>query len=72
LLQAVALCELVESGWVEPLLAPPRPAHLVGQQLLAGVLNEGRVERGAWRRTLARVFDAAGLGAAEGEAIHCS
>jgi ATP-dependent helicase Lhr and Lhr-like helicase len=42
LLQALALISLLEDGWVEPLVPPVRPVHLVAQQLLARVL------RAAW------------------------
>lgn len=55
LLQALALVSLIEVGWVEPLVPPPRPAHLVAQQLLARVLSGGRVGRSAWSGSLLAV-----------------
>jgi ATP-dependent helicase Lhr and Lhr-like helicase len=55
LLQALALARLVGNGWVEPLEAPPEPANLVAQQLLARVLADGRVGRSAWPGTFERV-----------------
>ncbi|WP_445151342.1 DEAD/DEAH box helicase [Baekduia sp. Peel2402] len=61
LLQALALCERVFAGWVEPLVGPPLPVQLVAQQLLATALSAGRVDRSAWPHALGRVFDAAGL-----------
>lgn len=48
LLQAVALLRLFEHGFVEPLSPPALPLHLVAQQALAIVLQEG----GAGRHTL--------------------
>ena len=65
LLQALALGERVAASWVEPLVAPPLPVPLIGQQLLALVLSEGRVARSDWPDALERVFSAAALSRAE-------
>jgi ATP-dependent Lhr-like helicase len=62
LLQALALVRLIGDGWVEPLRPPAFPVHLAAQQLLARVLSEGRVGRGAWPADFAAVSAAAGLG----------
>lgn len=53
LLQAAALLLLWAEGYVEPVLPPPNPRHLVGQQLLALALQEGRVGRFTWAERLA-------------------
>lgn len=42
-LQAGGLLRLWEKGYVEPISAPNFPAHLVAQQLIAMVLQEGRI-----------------------------
>ncbi|CAB4914208.1 unannotated protein [freshwater metagenome] len=62
LLQAVALCRLIGQGWVEPLVAPPRPTHLLAHQALARVLADGRMGRSRWPGPIGRVAKAAGLG----------
>jgi len=41
LMQAAALCRLFSEGWVEPSIPPPRPVHLVVQQMLALCLQDG-------------------------------
>jgi ATP-dependent helicase Lhr and Lhr-like helicase len=61
LLQALALVSLIADGWVEPLVPPPRPVHLVAQQLLATVLSEGRVGRSTWPGGLLPVAERGGL-----------
>jgi ATP-dependent helicase Lhr and Lhr-like helicase len=47
-LQAMGLLRCWEGGYVEPLEPPPLPLHLVVQQLLALVLQEGGVGRHTW------------------------
>ena len=42
-LQAGALLRLWQAGYVEPISAPAFPAHLLAQQLIAMVLQEGRI-----------------------------
>jgi len=63
LLQAFALVSLIEDGWVEPLVPPPRPVHLAAQQLLARVLSEGRVGASAWPGSLLAVAEIGDLSA---------
>ena len=63
LLQAFALTSLVEDGWVEPLIPPPRPVHLAAQQLLARVLSEGRVGQSAWPGSLLALAEIGDLSA---------
>jgi len=62
LLHALALVELTHAGWVEPLLAPPRPIHLAAQQLLARVLTAGRLGQSDWPGPFEPVAAASGLG----------
>lgn len=48
LLRAAGLLLLWSRGYVEPVVAPPEPRHIVAQQLLALCLQEHRISRGAW------------------------
>jgi ATP-dependent Lhr-like helicase len=48
LLEAAALTRLWASDWVEPVVAPPEPWHLLAQQLLALALQEGQVGASLW------------------------
>jgi ATP-dependent Lhr-like helicase len=48
LVQAAALLLLWGRGWVEPVVAPPEPRHLVAQQLLALCLQEHRIGDRLW------------------------
>jgi ATP-dependent Lhr-like helicase len=43
LLQAAGLLKMWRTGWVEPVNPPTEPLHILGQQLLALCLQEGRV-----------------------------
>jgi ATP-dependent helicase Lhr and Lhr-like helicase len=43
LLQAAGLLRLWRDGWLEPSKPPPEPLHILGQQVLAVCLQEGRV-----------------------------
>src|SRR4051794_13711911 len=56
LLRAAALLHAWSTGWVEPISAPALPLHLVAQQLLALVLQEGRVGRNTWMEWLGEPF----------------
>lgn len=69
LLQALALVSLIADGWVEPLVPPPRPVHLVAQQLLARVLSEGRVGRSAWPGSLLAVAERGGLSSEDADGV---
>lgn len=55
LLQTAGLLTLWEDGWVEPVSAPPAPAHLFAQQLMALTLQEGRVGRQLWSEWLGQL-----------------
>ncbi|WP_067565344.1 DEAD/DEAH box helicase [Nocardia acidivorans] len=48
LLQAAGLLLLWARGWVEPVMAPPEPRHLIGQQLLAVTLQHGTLGDRTW------------------------
>ncbi|WP_405793856.1 DEAD/DEAH box helicase [Streptomyces sp. NBC_01506] len=49
LLSAAGLLLKWSQGWVEPVLAPPEPRHIVAQQLLALCLQESRVGEHLWQ-----------------------
>jgi ATP-dependent Lhr-like helicase len=48
LLWAAGLLHLWGQGYVEPVVAPPEPRHIVAQQLLALCLQEHRIGRRLW------------------------
>ncbi|MFJ3336854.1 DEAD/DEAH box helicase [Streptomyces sp. NPDC086766] len=50
LLQAAGLLLLWSRGWVEPVLPPPEPRHLVAQQLLAITLQQHKLGDQLWDR----------------------
>ncbi|MFI9511262.1 DEAD/DEAH box helicase [Nocardia sp. NPDC052566] len=47
-LQAAGLLLLWGRGWVEPVIAPPEPRHLVAQQVLAVALQHGTLGDRIW------------------------
>ncbi|REK92075.1 ATP-dependent helicase [Streptomyces inhibens] len=49
LIGAAALLLLWSRGWVEPVMAPPEPRHIVAQQVLALCLQEHRVGDRLWQ-----------------------
>ncbi|MDF9813064.1 DEAD/DEAH box helicase [Streptomyces sp. SPB162] len=49
LIGAAALLLLWSRGWVEPVIAPPEPRHIVAQQVLALCLQEHRVGDRLWQ-----------------------
>ncbi|MEV7772741.1 DEAD/DEAH box helicase [Kitasatospora sp. NPDC086791] len=55
LLSAAALLLQWSRGWVEPVVAPPEPRHLVAQQLLALCLQEHRVGENLWEEWWGRI-----------------
>ena len=61
LLQAAALVELWQSGYVEPLEPPVKPYHLVAQQLLALVLQERGIGHRACRERLKPLLEQAAI-----------
>jgi len=48
LMQAAGLIELWRSGYVEPTLPPPKPFHVLAQQLMALALQEQGIGRHEW------------------------
>ena len=50
LLDAAGLLLLWGSGWVEPVIPPPEPRHIVAQQILALCLQEHRVGENLWEQ----------------------
>lgn len=55
LLRGAALLDLWQSGYVEPVNAPPKPFHILAQQLLALVLQERGIGQRAWVEWIADV-----------------
>jgi ATP-dependent helicase Lhr and Lhr-like helicase len=55
LVRAAGLLSLWSTGYVEPVVGPPMPHHLVAQQLLALVLQDGSVARSRWSEVLGRL-----------------
>jgi ATP-dependent helicase Lhr and Lhr-like helicase len=55
LLRAAALLYLWESGFVEPVVAPPEPIHLLSQQIMALALQEGGIGECDWRAWVGRL-----------------
>ncbi len=56
LLQAAALTELWESGFVEPIVPPPEPYHILSQQLMALALQESGIGRNEWFKWIDGVY----------------
>jgi ATP-dependent Lhr-like helicase len=56
LLQAAALTELWESGFVEPIIPPPEPYHILSQQLMALALQENGIGRLDWFKWIEGVY----------------
>ncbi|MEU6799877.1 DEAD/DEAH box helicase [Streptomyces neyagawaensis] len=50
LLQAAGLLLLWSRGWVEPVVPPPEPRHLVAQQLIAVTLQQRKLGDQLWDR----------------------
>lgn len=55
LLRTAGLLQLWSSGYVEPVKAPPLPLHLLAHQLLAYVIQQGRVGRNLWQEVIGRL-----------------
>lgn len=69
LVQALGLIRLWRDGYMEPLDPPPAPYHLFAQQVLALILQEGRIGRRGWRDWVGRLPAFAALPSADLEAI---
>jgi len=48
-LQACGLLQLWSEGFVEPVTPPPLPYHVLAQQIMALVLQEGGISRHSWK-----------------------
>ena len=55
LVRTAAMLHLWAQGYVEPVTPPPLPLHLLAHQLLAYVIQEGRVGRSLWQRVIGRL-----------------
>jgi ATP-dependent Lhr-like helicase len=69
LLQAAALVDLWQQGYVEPIVAPPAPYHLVAQQSLALVLQQGGIGRRALNEWMEPALTGARIDSATAAAI---
>jgi len=69
LVRAAALVDLWEAGFVEPIVPPPAPWHLLAQQLLAITLQERGAGRRTWREWVGRMPAFAAMGDDEVERI---
>ncbi len=55
LVRAAGLLSLWSTGYIEPVVGPLSPYHLIAQQLLAQVLQDGSVARSRWSEVLGRL-----------------
>jgi len=62
-LRALGLLELWQAGYVEPVWPPPKPYHVVAQQIMALALQEGGVGRATWSEWLSRFLETAEIAA---------
>lgn len=69
LIQATALVRLWGKGFVEPIIPPDWPIHLLGQQILALVLQERSLPAGAWEQWLLRLPVFAGIAREDRDAL---
>ncbi len=69
LMQAAALVDLWKSGFVEPVQPPVLPEHVLAQQLMALVLQEGGVGQDRWFTWIARVPAFAEMGRGEADRL---
>ena len=68
-LQAAALLHLWVGGFVEPVLPPVLPYHILAQQLMALVLQEHGVGRHTWREWLGKLPTQMGVANSEDEIV---
>lgn len=68
-LQAAALIQLWSGGFVEPVVAPTEPAHILAQQIMALALQENGIGTGTWEEWIGRVSAFAAIPSAERRSI---
>jgi ATP-dependent helicase Lhr and Lhr-like helicase len=56
LIQAAALIDLWAHGFVEPITAPPKPYHIIAQQLMGLALQEKGIGRRDWASWIEKVL----------------
>jgi ATP-dependent Lhr-like helicase len=69
LLKASALVLLWREGYVEPLVPPPEPFHVVAQQLMALVLQQRGLGRNAWKDWLSDLIAGMQISAGDVEEV---
>jgi ATP-dependent helicase Lhr and Lhr-like helicase len=69
LVRAAALVDLWRSGYVEPIVPPDAPYHLLAQQLMAIILQNNGAGRQTWREWIGRMPGFATMSDAEVESI---
>jgi ATP-dependent Lhr-like helicase len=69
LLRAIALLELFDRGFVEPVVPPGKPYHLLAQQVLAQILQHKGVSKSSWRIGVETFLSQAGLDAVAGDEV---
>jgi len=68
-LRAAALLHLWQDGYVEDIVPPPLPFHLLAQQLMALTLQEGGVGSQGWFQSIARVAGFADMSPGDRRAV---
>jgi ATP-dependent Lhr-like helicase len=69
LLRAIALLELFDRGFVEPVVPPGKPYHLLAQQVLAQILQHKGVSKSSWRIGVETFLSQTGLDAVAGDEV---
>ena len=67
--KCAALVQLLRSGFIEPVVPPPVPLHVLAQQLMGLILQRGGITRVDWAEHLRLFIQQAGLEEADGIAI---
>lgn len=69
LLRAVSILELLERGFVEPVVPPGRPYHLLAQQVLAQMLQHKGVSKSSWRNGVETFIAQSGVDSSAGDEV---
>lgn len=67
--KAAALIRLVRRGFIEPVVPPPDPVHVLAQQIMGLILQQKGLSRATWLAPLERFLEQAGLSEEDGLAI---